>query len=206
MGRTIRLRPWLMAAAAFLLFLPLMSCASQTRGAEADIRISKDAMLHAQQVLERYDADGDPVPQYLELWLTDEMGRCAELDAEGNEIAVALDTGSENLTYDAKTLEAQKPGKSMIFILRFGAMKKMYPRLQASNDGTYAGRDCTFYLMETDDGDDWVKLYVDKETGYVLLCDAETFRLRTALMEEVPENGDLFLVPSGLNFAGGEGK
>jgi hypothetical protein len=196
-----------MAAAVILLILPITGCDSGGRGTDGtDIRISKGAMLHVQQVLERYDANGNPVPQYLELWLTEEMGRCTELDAEGNEIAVALDTGSEHLTYDTKTLAARKTDKSMIFFLNFDAMKKTYPHLQASSDGTYAGRDCTFYLMETDDGEDWVKLYVDKETGYVLLCDAETFRLRTALIEEEPENGDLLLVPDGLKFAGGDGK
>ena len=48
------------------------------------------------------------------------------------------------------------------------------------------------------------KIYLDKETQYVLFCDAATFRLRTALIEELPLDASLFEAPAsfGLRWGG----
>ena len=70
----------------------------------------------------------------------------------------------------------------------------------------YAGRDCACYLMDTGKAEQWAKLYVDKLTGVVLFCDAETFRLRTATIEELPVDKALFAAPDGLKYSGGDGK
>jgi hypothetical protein len=175
-------------------------------GNRAGLQIPDGKMLHVQQVLDHYDAGGNPVPQYLELWLAKDTGRCSELDADGNELDVALDTGSDHLYYDAATLKAEKSKDSRLFIVNYEAMRKLYPNVESSGAGTYAGRECLFYMLGNGKPDEWMKLYVDKQTGYVLLCDAETFRLRTALIEAVPADAALLKAPDGLDFTGGDGK
>lgn len=172
----------------------------------SEIKIPKGSMLHAQQVLERYDAGANPVPQYLELWLTEEAGRCTEINEDGREIAVALDTGKEHLYWDAVSMDGEKSGESRVFLISFEAMKKLYPRVRTQNDGVYAGRKCMLYRMDTGNEQEWVKLYVDKATGFVLLCDSETFRLRTRLLEDIPLDEGLFDAPAGLKLKGGDGK
>lgn len=189
--------------AAIALAVALGGC-SGTADAKDGVRFSPGKMLHLKQVVERYDANGNAVPQYLELWLTKDAGRCAELDAEGNELSVALDAGREHFFYDAATLKAVRQGESAVFTVGLKAMQKAYPKQTAANDGEYAGRACKLYLLENPD--DWVKLYVDRGTGYVLLCDAPTFRLKTALIEETALDAALFQAPEGLLFDGGDGK
>lgn len=202
-----RLRPLILLAMAAAMVVSLMGCAGSTKGSDREgIKFSQGKMIHLQQVLEHYDAGGSAVPQYLELWLTKDQGRCSELDKEGNELAVALDTGKEHVYYDAATLTAEKSAEGRLFIVNFSAMKKAYPKMETSNDGKYAGRDCTLYMMDTGKAQEWAKLYVDKQTGSVLFCDAETFRLRTALIEELPVDKALFAAPDGLKYKGGEGK
>ncbi len=192
----------ILIAIAISLSLLLSGCAA----GRSDLKFAKDNMLHAQQVLERYDENGNPVPQYLELWLAEGKGRCSELDAGGREIAVALDTGKDHLYWDTATLDAEQGGVSRVFLVSLAAMKKLYPKTQEQNTGTYAGRACDFYLLGGSGVEDWVKLYVDKQTGMVLLCDAETFRLRTALLEVLTADDSLFVKPEGLKFKGGAGK
>ena len=197
-----RARPWAVLTWAVAAALLLAGCGES----RPDIRFPSGSMLHLQQVLERYDADGEAVPQYLELWLTQDKGRCSELDKDGREIAVALDSGREHLYWDAATLEGERSGESRLFVISLSSMKKLYPTLRVQNDGIYAGRDCDLYQLDTGNTEQWVKLYVDKATGYVLLCDAETFRLRTKLIEAVPADEKLFSAPEGITIKAGEGK
>lgn len=207
MHKKTRLRPCALLALAVVAAALLSGCGLLGKGSDrAGIQFTKGNMLHLQQVLERYDAAGNPVPQYLELWLTADQGRGSELNEDGQEIAVALDTGKKHLYWDAATLQAEEGKESRLFVVTLAAMKKAYPKVKATNDGTYAGRDCTFYLMDTGNAEEWAKLYVDKQTGYVLLCDAETFRLRTKLIEDVPVDKSLFSAPEGLKMKGGDGK
>ncbi len=189
-------------ALALSFALLLAGCTS----GRSEIQFTKGNMLHAQQVLERYDANGNPLPQYLELWLTKEAGRCTEINEDGLEIAVALDTAKEHLYWDAITMDGEKSGESRMFLVSFDAMKKLYPKIRTQNDGVYAGRDCRLYRMDTGNEQEWVKLYVDKATGFVLLCDSETFRLRTRLLEDIPLDEGLFDAPAGLKLKGGDGK
>lgn len=190
-----------------ILLLAAALCGCTAAGdAGAAIRIPGGKMLHLQHVLERYDGEGNPVPQYLEIWLMKGRARCSELDADGNELAVTLDGGSRHIRYDAATLSGEKFERSALFLLNAGALRKEYPKVRESGEGEYAGRGCSFHLLETADGADWIKLYVDKGTGCVLLCDAPTFRLRTAVLEELPADEALFTEPDGLSFEGGDGK
>jgi hypothetical protein len=202
--KRLRLAAMLVVAATFV--FALTGCQIISVGAKSGIKFNAGKMLHLQQVLERYDADGNAVAQYLELWLTKDTGRCVEMDSDGKEISVAMDTGKSHLLYDSATLKAEKSSASLVFTVGFDSMKKAYPKLKTSNDGQYAGRACTLYLMDNGKEDEWVKLYVDKETGYVLLCDAPTFRLRTALIEELPTDNSLFAEPKNLIDEGGDGK
>jgi hypothetical protein len=203
--RRINLRAkWLPLLFTLALVLPFAGCtASSVTNERTGMKFTSGKMFHVKQVLEHYDAGGNPVPQYFELWLTSSKGRCSELDAEGNEISVSLDTGDKHLTYDTATLAARETGDSTIFILNFSAMKKVYPDKQYSEEGQYADRDCVFHLMGNDSSEGWIKIYLDKETGYTLYCDGETFRLRTALFEEIPADEGLFAEPEGLTYKGG---
>lgn len=191
---------------ALALTLVLGGCTGGAGGPKAGVKFPKGKMLHLQQVLERYDADGNAVPQYLELWLTKDAGRCVELDAEGNEVSVALDSGKSHIRYDSVTRKAVKADESAVFVVGLQNMKKAYPRQSSANEGEYAGRACTLYLLEGSGEDEWVKLYADSGTGMVLLCDAPLFRLRTALIEEVALDDSLFQAPDDLVFEGGDGK
>ncbi len=170
--------------------------------AKAGVKFPPGKLLHLKQVVERYDANGNAVPQYLELWLTKDAGRCVELDAQGNALSVALDAGRGHIFYDTATLKAVRQEESAVFTVGFKAMQAAYPRQTAANGGEYAGRDCMLYLLEN--AEDWVKLYVDRSTGYVLLCDAPTFRLKTALIEETALDAALFEAPEGLVFEEGD--
>jgi hypothetical protein len=184
--------------------LALGGCAGPA-DAFSGIKFASGKMLHLQQVLEHYDANGSPVPQYLELWLVKGRARCEELDNSGNILNVALDTGKSHITFNVSSHEAQKQDKSGVFAVSLAGMKKAYPKVSKQNDGTYAGRACDFYLLGDGNTDEWVKLYVDKATGCVLLCDAPLFRLRTALLEELPVDGSLFSEPHNLVYKGGDG-
>lgn len=201
-----KLRPVIILAAVAVLALAVAGCQLAKGDAKAGIKFSAGKMLHVQQELDRYDADGNKVTQYLELWLTKDAGKCVVMDQTGHELSVTLDTGKSHILYDASTYKAAKSNASLIFTVGFDNMKKAYPKIAKSNDGQYAGRECTLYLMDNGNQDEWVKLYVDKATGYVLLCDAPTFRLRTALIEELPADSSLFAEPKNLNYKGSDGK
>ena len=160
----------------------------------------KSKMLHLKQVLDRYDASGQPVPQYYELWIALPKGLAKELDSGGKTLSVALDTGSGHIQYDAVTMEARKSDITAVFYVNFESLKSAYAKTTAQGKLDYAGRRCISWLMENTTGDDWAKAYVDEETGWVLLCDAPLFRLRTASFELVAEDAQLFTAPDGLKY------
>ena len=86
--------------------LLLCGCMVSPARSNAGISIDSGKMLHLQQVLERYDANSNAVPQYLELWLTNGNKRCEELDASGNVLDVSLDMGA---AISRMTLPRSKP-------------------------------------------------------------------------------------------------
>jgi hypothetical protein len=202
-----RPHPALTVALVAAMAITLYGCNGPAKGADmGGIKTTDGKMLHLQQVLERYDANGSAIPQYLELWLAGDKANCTELDKDGKTLSVSLDTGKSHIVYSAATNKAQKSDKSLVFTVNFANIKKVYPNIKTTNDGEYASRPCTFYLLDNGNATQWVKLYVDKATGTVLLCDAETFRLRTALVEERPLDDKLFTEPKGLSYEGGAGK
>jgi hypothetical protein len=158
----------------------------------------KGMMVHLKQVLERYDANGQSIPQYFEIWLAPPKGVAKELDPGGKVLSVAVDTESGPIQYDAVTLAARKLKTSAVFQVNFQAIKSAYARATPLGELTYAGRHCRAWLLENDAANDWAKLYVDEQTGLVLLGDTSLFRLRTASLETLPENAALFTVPEGL--------
>lgn len=187
-----------------VLFLMIVSgCGSskkalpQESGQGFSVRSSK--MLHVRQVLEHYDASGKPDPQYYELWLANKKGLCVELDKNGNELGRVLDTDGGHIAYDLKTRRAVKYDFNRIFTLDFETLKSSFSNMTQADDQQYAGRKCAIYLMENDSGsEEWIKVYMDRETGYVLLCDAPLFRIRTALLEVLPIDNRLFKAPSDI--------
>lgn len=201
----IRLRAAAASALALALALALSGCGGQA-DALSGIKFTDGKMLHLQQVLEHYDANGNPVPQYLELWFAKGKARCEELDASGSILNVALDTGKSHITFNVSTREAAKADRSGVFTVSLSNIRKAYPKVSEENQGVYAGRDCDLYLLAGSSSDDWVKLYVDKQTGFVLFCDAPLFRLRTAKLEELPIDSSLFSEPHDLVYQGGDGK
>ncbi len=163
----------------------------------------KDRTLHAKQVLERYDADQQLVAQYLELWVAPPMALCREMDADGKVLSIALDNADGHIQYDAATMDARKSAAAAVFHVDFQSLKSAYSKATALGKLTYAGRDCIAWLLENDDEDDWVKAYVDQQTGWVLLCDAPLFRLRTASVELLGADAKRFETPAGLKFSEG---
>jgi len=169
-----------------------------------DLNFKKDTMFHMKQVLEHYDAEDNSVPQYLEFWLTEDKGKCIEYDAEGNVLNVILDTGKQHIQYDPATLSAIEASSTLLFIMNYSEMSKLYTRELYNEKGNYADRPCNFYLLENKSGVLWLKMYVDTETGYTLFSENERLRLRTALFEEIPVDENLFTAPTGLDFKEGD--
>lgn len=188
-----------------IMTLTLCSCSKTSKTTlRNDFDFSKGKMFHTKQILEHYDVNGDPMPQYLEFWITQDKGKCIELDEEGNFINVTLDNGKTHIQYDPLSLDALESTDSLLFVLNYDDIAKLYSEEIYSEAGEYADRPCDFYFMENETGDQWIKIYVDAETGYTLFSDHESFRLRTALFEEVPIDETLFKAPKGLNFKGGK--
>lgn len=187
----------------FILFA-MSGCANSTKTvdgkASGGFAVKDGKMLHIKEVLEHYDSLGQPVPQYYELWLADKKGFCVELEKSGKEIRGMLDIDGKHVAYDPKTKAGVKYDVIQIFTLDFKTLKASYSKVVQADDQQYAGRSCAIYLLENDGGDEWMKIYVDKETGYVLFCDAPLFRLRTALLEVLPVDDKLFTAPSDIIF------
>lgn len=184
-----------------LILFTVSGCRSATKQKSGGgFPVKSGNMLHLKQVLEHYDASGQPVPQYYELWLADKKGLCIELDKKGDEIRRTMDNGDKHVIYDSKTRAAEKYDFSQMFILDFKILKSLYPETVQADDQQYAGRDCAIYLLENHRDEEWLKLYMDKGTGYVLFCDAPLFRLRTAEMKVLPVDDKLFTIPSDITY------
>lgn len=183
--------------------VPLMFCALflwGCAGKTAATGTPKDQTLHLKQVLERYDAAQQPVEQYMELWVAPPVALSHELDADGHVISVALDNADGHIQYDAKTKEARKSDAVAVFHINFQSFKAAFARATVMGELQYAGRKCIAWQLESDDEDNWVKVYVDQQTGWVLFCDAPLFRLRTAKVELLTKNDKLFATPTDLKF------
>jgi hypothetical protein len=180
------------ALALVLAALALVGC-----GGKSTV-VPKGQTLHAQQVLERYDANGDPVPQYLEIWAAPPQALCHELSEDGATVAVALDNADGHVRYDAKTLKASRQDAPAVFHVDFAALKAAARSAKAIGKLQYAGRDCIAWQLDADSEDTAIKLYVDAQTGWVLFCDAPTFRLRTAKLDFVQTDESRFATPAGL--------
>ncbi len=164
------------------LFLTFMSfgCSINPFGkgtGRQSLSIQNDMMIHARQVLERYDAKGNSVPQYFEIWATAKQSMCIELDENGKEIMTAID--------------------SKVFMLDYQSLKENYFKDTVLKNQEYVDRECTVHLMENGGSDDWLKLYIDSETSFVLFCDAPLFKLKTADLEVVPFDENIFSEPAG---------
>lgn len=182
--------------------LVLSGCADRlldyVRGPQ--LKVEEGKMIYARQVLEHYDAKGNAVPQYYELWAVQGKSAYRELNANGEEVVTALDSGNRHIAFSSGTGEAVKSRRSRVFLLDFNALKRNYP-VETVNEGQkYVGRDCTVHLLENNDGDDWLKIYRDSETGLVLFCDAPLFVLKTASVEILPTDPEKFSEPQGLDF------
>lgn len=190
----------LMLLAAFLIIIS--GCGNDKRPllheANDGFPVRSGKMLHVKQVLERYDASGQPIPQYYEMWLADKKGLCVELDEDGNELGRILDADGKHIAYDLKTGMAEKYDFSRIFILDFEALSSAFSNVIQADDQQYAQRKCAIYLLEDGGSEEWMKVYADRETGYVLLCDAPLFRIKTALLEVLPIDKKLFKAPSDI--------
>lgn len=85
------------------------------------------------------------------------------------------------------------------FLADYAALKTQFARETIVEAQEYAGRACFVSLLEnSEDGDAWIKAYVDDETGFVLFLDAPLFRLRTALLEVMPLDDALLTPPQGV--------
>ncbi len=176
----------------FMLFAHLSALA-------ADVTIAQGAMLHARQVLERYDASGEPLLQYLELWMDASRMMQREVGVNGKPVSCAFSSGDGHLAWDAETLKAEKSEESRVFLPVYTDLKSGFKNETALPGQTYAGRPCTAVLLEDPGNDeDWLKVFVDEQTGFVLFLEAPLFRLRTALLEELPADESLLSPPDGL--------
>jgi hypothetical protein len=167
----------------------------------ANATITQGTMLHAQQVLERYSASGEPLLQYFELWLDASRITQRELGADGQPLSYVYSGGTAHLAWDADTLKADKLQESQVFLLDYTLLEAGFSVGTALSGQTYAGRPCTVTLLiDPENNEDWLKVYLDDQTSFVLFCEAPLFRLRTALLETLPTDEVLLTPPAGLVF------
>lgn len=180
--------------------LALSGCGSRLSGSARypELDIKEGDMIYARQVLMHYDAAGNAVPQYFELWAVPGKSAGRELSGDGKEIRTFLDSGSRHTAFNSGTGKALKLQYNKVFMLDYEALKKVYPQETVNESQEYVGRNCTVYLLENDD--DWLKIYRDSETGFVLFCDALLFTLKTASFEILPADPEKFTEPEGLDF------
>lgn len=160
---------------------------------------SQDKMLHLKQVVEYYDADGNPLPRYIELYAAQDKMTAFELDADGNVVQVIQDTKKKHLSYDLTSLKAVEYKTSQIIslnLLKFPNNKDS----SIKDEGTYQyiERKCHSYTISNGKEDDDVYLYIDNKTGYVLFCDAPMFCIKTASIEILPYDSGYFAIPDDL--------
>lgn len=157
-------------------------------------------MVHLKQVVERTDFNGQTGVQYFEIWLAGDKALSIELDSDGNDLRVALDLDKKHISYDVQSLEAGRYEFSQIQTIILSNIKSSYFKTVLIEEREYAGQNCEVYLMENGEADDWIRIYVDKETGCVLFCEAPFLRIRTAEVEVLETDESLFSVPSDLIF------
>ena len=169
--------------------------------ARGDISIGQGTMLHAQQALERYGVQGEPILQYLELWMDASRRLQREVGEDGQALSGAFSGDQEYLAWEADTLKAVRLEGSKVFLPDYTRLKDDFDKVTPVSGQTYAKRACTAILLE-DSGheEDWLKIYLDDETGFVLFCEAPLFRLRTSLLEVLPAEDRLLMPPVGLIF------
>ena len=155
-------------------------------------------MVHLKQVVEHTDSNSQTVVQYFETWLARDKAMSIELDSDGNDLRVGLDTGRKHISYDAQSLEAGRFECSQIQSINLSNIKSSYYRITLIEEKDYAGQNCKVYLMENGENDDWIRIYIDEETGCVLFCDAPFLRIRTAEVEVLETDDSLFSAPSDL--------
>lgn len=189
------LRPILSLGLCVALTLIPMSAAADS------VTIAQGAMLHARQALERYGASGEPLLQYFELWMDASRVTQRQLAEDGRTLSWAYSDGVSHLAWDDGTLAARKIEASAVFLMDYTVLKVGFDAETGMPGQVYAGRPCTVILLEDNvNGEEWLKLYLDDETGFVLFCEAPIFRLRTALMETLPTDETRLTPPAGLVF------
>lgn len=180
-----------------LLIAPAAGAASTLDG----ITVARGMMLHARQALERYDASGQPLLQYYELWADASRAMQREVNQDGTVLSWSYSGPGEHLSWTPDTLKAVKPEESTVFFPNYAALKAGFATKTEVPGQAYAGRPCTAVLLEDKENEeDWLKLYLDDETGFVLFCEASLFRLRTALLETLPADEAHLTPPDGLIF------
>lgn len=182
--------------------LVLSGCAGRLPGSARypELDINEGKMIYARQVLVHYDAAGKAVSRYYEIWAVPGKSACRELNKDGEEIRTFLDSGDRHIAYNSGNREAVVLKFNKVFMLDYEALKKVYPVETVNEDQEYADRNCSVHLLESDEGDDWLKIYIDSETGFVLFCDAPLFALKTADFEILPEDPEKFSEPKDLDF------
>ena len=184
-----------LALSAAMLWLPAASLA----GALGGLTIPPGMMIHARQVLERYDASGEPLLSYFELWADGSRALQWEVREDGALLACAFSGPRGHIIWQPDTMEASRPEASAVFLPDYPALKAGFGRETAVPGQSYAGRACTAVLLDGSDLDaDWLRVFLDDETGFVLLCEAPLFRLRTALLETLPVDDARLMPPDGL--------
>ena len=198
-GGSLLKRKWMRALSlvlsAAMLCLPAASLAS----ALGSLTIPPGMMIHARQALERYNASGEPLLSYLERWADGSRALQWEVGADGTILSCVFTGPDGHLAWQPDTLKASRPEASAVFLPDYPALKAGFGRETAVPGQVYAGRACTAVLVDDSDHDaDWLRVFLDDETGFVLLCEAPLFRLRTALLETLPVDDARLTPPDGL--------
>ena len=184
-----------LALSAAMLWLPAVCLA----GALGGMAIPRGMMIHARQALERYDASGEPMLSYFDLWSDGSRVLSREVGADGALLACAFSGPRGHIIWQPDTLKASRLDANAVFLPDYQALKAAFGRETAVPGQMYAGRACTAVLLDGSDLDaDWLRVFLDDETGFVLLCEAPLFRLRTALLETLPIDDARLKPPDGL--------
>jgi len=197
-----------MALLLLVLILALCGCQRQAAVVNFSNELAKTEklytqkkMLHLQQVVEYYDAAGNPLPRYFELFTADGKKTGYELDAKGNVNQVYQDTKDRHISYDLETLKAKEYDASPVFSIDLALASKDKTRsIVKLEPYTYCGRACHVYGILSDNEDENIKLYIDDETGYALFCDTPLFCIKTASIEILPYDAGCFKIPEDLIF------
>lgn len=185
----------------FLTFclMGLLAASPAIISADTDhLRVKQGEMVHAQQALERYDAAGEPILQFFETWTDGLRALQREVRTDGQTLSYAYSGKDGHLVLEAGSKEATAREESPVFLLDYEALKAGFDKETSLPGQQYAKRACASILLEkTENEDDWIKVYLDDETGFVLFCEAPLFRLRTSLLETAAADDGLLSLPDG---------